>query len=60
MIPVSFNKTTVDLLQQYARYVEIHDDLVAEPNQLVEGMIHGFLDEHDEFREYLYQLRRAS
>jgi len=50
------NPRTVELLEQYARYVARNDDVAATPGALVEGMLLGFLDEHDGFRNFIAAL----
>lgn len=41
---------TIDLLQRYAQYLEKVDGVTGTMDQLAEGMILGFLDEHTQFR----------
>jgi hypothetical protein len=47
------NTRTVELLEHYARYVARNDDVAATPAALAEGMLLGFLDEHDDFRRFM-------
>ncbi len=57
MITVNLhNPRTIELLEHYARYVARTDDVSATPAALIEGMLYGFLDEHEGFRDYLATL----
>ncbi|WP_426281693.1 hypothetical protein [Lysobacter soli] len=55
--------TTIELLQQYRRYVEQVDDLQASEEQLATGLVVGLLDAHHRFRDWrkdlLTELRSA-
>ena len=52
------NPKTVALLEQYKQYVADHDGIDASPAALIEGVLLGFLDEHEEFRHY--QVKQCS
>lgn len=51
---------TIELLQQYRRYVEQVDDLQASEEQLATGLVVGLLDSHHRFRDWRKELRVES
>jgi len=52
--------TTIELLQQYRRYVEQVDDLQASEEQLATGLVVGLLDAHCRFRGWRKELLAES